>query len=80
MATAERLDTMPKPVKTIEKGLLNLARVKHLEVPGLIAMKINNLQCELVVPRNFDSLSGVSHSLVEYVSYYLVISITTLYH
>ena len=68
MATTERLDIMPEPVKTIEKSLLNLARVKYLEVPRLIAIKMNNLQCELVVPRNFDQLSGMTSSLVKYVT------------
>jgi hypothetical protein len=34
-------------------------------------MKMNDLECELVVPRNFDPLSGVTRSVVLYdISYY----------
>ena len=70
VGSAARLGTTPERVRRIESLLLSLRRVLsiYFQMVLVVIMRIPSL--ELVVPRNYRTLGGVGHSVVEYVNSY----------
>jgi len=68
VGSAARLGTIRKHVRRIESLLLSLRRVLsiYFQIVLVVMMRIASL--ELVVPRNYRTLGGVGHSVMEYVS------------
>ena len=67
METVERLGITLERAKRIQKSLLNQIQARCTQVHYLIAMEMMIRNMVLVMPRDFESLGGLSHSVVEYV-------------
>ena len=67
VGSAARLGTTREHVRRIESLLLSLRRVLsiYFQIVLVIIMRISLLK--LVVPRNYRTLSGVGHLVMEYV-------------
>jgi len=67
VGSVARLGTMHKHVRRIESLLLSLRRVLsiYFQIVLVVMMRIASLG--LVVPRNYRTLGGVGHSVMEYV-------------
>ena len=67
MGSAARLGITREHIRRIESLLLSLRRVLsiHFQIVLVVIMRISLL--ELVVPRNYRTLGGVGHSVMEYV-------------
>jgi hypothetical protein len=62
-----RLGITREHVRRIKSLLLNLRRVLSIYFQIVLVVIMRILSLELVVPRNYWTLGGVGHSVVEYV-------------
>ena len=67
VGSTARLGTMREHVRRIKSLLLSLRQVLsiYFQIVLVVMMRIASL--ELVVPRNYRTLGGVGHSVMEYV-------------
>jgi len=67
IGSAARLGIMREHVRRIESLLLSLRRVLSIYFQIVLVVIIRIALLELVVPRNYRTLGGVGHSVIEYV-------------
>jgi hypothetical protein len=68
VGSVARLGTTREYIRRIKSLLLSLRRVLSIYFQIVLVMIMRILLLKLVVPRNYRTLSGVGHSVMEYVN------------